>query len=155
MLHSVARKWGMHCNLTRFVHFGEVPDKIRNVYDCAAGVEARVFLTLEPGMKFSDILSNQKSWYAELGYEGEWKYHFQGGPTGYIIADGSRALTEKRVQINQPYEWFITVTGTKTGELSMLTEDGFEISSYINSSWPGLNVSTSHGDICVPDIMVI
>ena len=155
MLHSVARKWGLHCNLTRFLHFGRPPDKIRKVYDCAAGVEARVFLSLEPGLKFAEILENQKRWYQELGFKGEWKYHFQGGPTGYVIADGGRSLTDKVVQVNQPYEWFITVTGTKTGELTLLTKEGLEISSYINSSWPGLNVSTPIGDVVVPDILVL
>ena len=155
MLHSVARKWGLHCNLTRFVHFGQPTEKVRKVYDCAAGVEARVFLTISPGLKFADILKNQKKWYEELGFKGEWKYHFQGGPTGYVIADAGRSLTDKVVQVNQPYEWFITVTGTKTGELTLLTEEGLEISSFINSSWPGLNVSTPYGNIIVPDILVL
>ena len=27
MLHTVARRWGLHCNLTRFLHFGEPPEK--------------------------------------------------------------------------------------------------------------------------------
>ena len=155
MLHSVAQKWGLHSNLTRFLHFGPPPSKIRKVYDCAAGVEARVFLSLEPGLKFAEILENQKRWYQELGFKGEWKYHFQGGPTGYVIADGGRSLTDKVVQVNQPYEWFITVTGTKTGELTLLTEEGLEISSYINSSWPGLDVNTPFGDVIVPDILVL
>ena len=155
MLHSVARKWGLHSNLTRFLHFGPIPEKIRKIYDCAAGIEARIFLTIEPGLRFSEILRNQKKWYQELGFKGEWKNHFQGGPTGYIIADGGRALTDKVVQVNQSYEWFITVTGTKTGELSLLTENGLEISSYIKSSWPGLDVSTPFGDVRVPNIMVI
>jgi len=154
MLHSVARKWGLHCNLTRFVHFGKLSTKIERVYRCAANVEARTFQSIKPGIKFSEILENQKKWYAEFGFENEWKNHFQGGPTGYVIADGGRSLTNKVVQINQPYEWFITVTGTKTGELSLLTDEGFEISSYLNSSWPGRSVKTNSGEIIIPDILV-
>ena len=117
-------------------------------------MEARVFLTIEKGMRFSQILENQKQWYAQYGFEGEWKNHFQGGPTGYVIADGARSLTEKVVQVNQPYEWFITVTGTKTGELSLMTEDGLEISSFLHSSWPGREVSTPYGNTIVPDILL-
>jgi len=153
MLHSVARKWGLHCNLTRFVHFGAISKEVERVYDCAANVEAMVFQTIQPGMKFSEILTNQKEWYAEFGFDGEWKYHFQGGPTGYVIADGGRSLTEKKVQINQPFEWFITVTGTKTGELSIMTEEGLEISSFLKSSWPGRTIKTRFGEIIVPDIL--
>ncbi len=154
MLHSVARKWGLHCNLTRFVHFGKLGEEVEKIYECAANVEACIFQTIEPGMKFSTILENQKAWYAECGFEDEWKNHFQGGPTGYVIADGDRSLTNKVVQNNQPYEWFITVTGTKTGELSLMTENGLEISSYIHSSWPGRAITTPYGDITVPDILV-
>jgi len=154
MLHSVARKWGLHCNLTRFVHFGKLSDEIEMVYRCATNIEARIFKIIEPGMKFSQILENQKKWYAEFGFENEWKNHFQGGPTGYVIADGGRSLTDKLVQVNQPYEWFITVTGTKTGELSLLTEDGLEISSFMNSSWPGRKVRAGSSDIFVPDILI-
>lgn len=155
MLHTVARRWGLHCNLTRFVHFGQPPDKVRKVYAAAANVEARVFLSLKPGVKFADILAWQKQWYAEQGYPEEWRNHFQGGPTGYVIVDAGRCLTDKVVQVNQPYEWFITVTGTKMGELALLTENGLEISSYLNSAWPGMNVITPLGEIEVPGLLIL
>jgi Xaa-Pro dipeptidase len=155
MLHTVARRWGLHCNLTRFVHYGEPQEEVRKVYNAAANVEARVFLSLKPGVKFADILTWQKKWYAEQGYPEEWRKHFQGGPTGYVIVDAGRCLTDKVVQVNQPYEWFITVTGTKMGELAILTEKGLEISSYANSSWPGININTPIGDIIVPDLLIL
>ena len=155
MLHTVARRWGVHCNLTRFLHFGQPTERIRKVYTAAANVEARVFLSLRPGVKFSDILASQKKWYAEQGYPEEWRNHFQGGPTGYVIVDAGRCLTDKVVQVNQPYEWFITVTGTKMGELSLLTEKGLEISSFQKSSWPGIEIKTSLGELVVPDLLVL
>ena len=155
MLHTVARRWGLHCNLTRFVHLGEPDDRIRKVYDAAANVEVRVFLSLKPDVKFSDILAFQKQWYAEQGYPEEWRNHFQGGPTGYVIVDAGRCLTDKVVQVNQPYEWFITVTGTKMGELSLLTENGLEISSFQRSSWPGMEIKTPIGEMAVPGLLVL
>jgi Xaa-Pro dipeptidase len=155
MLHTVARRWGLHCNLTRFVHYDEPQENVRKVYNAAANVEARVFLSLKPGVKFADILTWQKKWYAEQGYPEEWRKHFQGGPTGYVIVDAGRCLTDKVVQVNQPYEWFITVTGTKMGELAILTEKGLEISSYVNSAWPGININTPVGEIIVPDLLIL
>jgi len=154
MLHTVARRWGLHCNLTRFVHFGEPTDKIRKVYDAAANVAARVLLSLEPGVPFSDILAWEKRWYAKQGYPEEWRNHFQGGPTGYVIADAARCFTDKAVQVNQPYEWFITVTGAKMGELSMLTENGLEIPSFDQSGWPRIKIETELGKIDIPDIFI-
>ena len=155
MLHTVARRWGLHCNLTRFLHFGQPPDKVRKVTDAAANVEARVFLSLKPGVKFADVLAWQKQWYAEQGYPEEWRNHFQGGPTGYVIVDAGRCLTDKVVQVNQPYEWFITITGTKMGELSLMTENGLEISSFINSTWPSMKVHTPMGEIVVPGLLIL
>jgi len=155
MLHTVARRWGLHCNLTRFLHFGQPPAKVRNVTDAAANVEARVFLSLKPGVKFADILAWQKQWYAEQGYPEEWRNHFQGGPTGYVIVDAGRCLTDKVVQVNQPYEWFITITGTKMGELSLMTENGLEISSHLNSAWPSMKVHTPMGEIVVPGLLIL
>lgn len=152
MLHTVARRWGLHCNLTRFVNFGEPPEKVTKVYDAAANVAARVLLSLEPGVRFSDILAWEKRWYAEQGYPEEWRNHFQGGPTGYVIADAARCFTDNVVQVNQPYEWFITVTGAKMGELSLLTRDGMEIPSLDQSEWPKMKVKTELGEMDLPDI---
>lgn len=154
MLHTVARRWGLHCNLTRFVHFGKPGRAVRRVYNAAAKIEANVFLSLSPGVKFKDILAWQKKWYAKQGYPDEWRNHFQGGPTGYVIVDAGRCLTEKVVQINQSFEWFITITGTKMGELAMMTENGLALCSFENSSWPGMRITTELGEITVPDLMV-
>ena len=155
MLHTAARRWGLHCNLTRFVHFGPPTERIRRVTDAAGEVAAKVILSLKPGVKFSDILSWQKEWYAEAGFPGEWHYHYQGGPTGYVVVDGERCLTSKVVQVNQPYEWFITVTGTKAGELVLLTESGPEVVSFQGSDWPGkIYQVKGMGDIALPDIMI-
>ena len=154
MLHTAARRWGLHCNLTRFIHFGAPSAQIRRVTDAAANVEARVFQMLEPGLPFAEILRAQKEWYAEQGFAEEWRNHFQGGPTGYVIVDAGRCLTGKAVQINQPYEWFITVTGTKMGELSLMSEAGLEIASFTSSTWPGMEIETGKGSLIVPDLLV-
>jgi len=77
MLHTVARRWGLHCNLTRFVHFGEPPNQIRGIYNSAVYIESQVLQSLSPGVRFADILEWQKKWYAEKGYPKEWQKHFQ------------------------------------------------------------------------------
>ena len=34
MLHSAARRWGLHCNLTRYIHFGPPAENIRKGLRC-------------------------------------------------------------------------------------------------------------------------
>lgn len=155
MLHSSARKWGLHSNLTRFVHFSTPPATIRGVHDAVNNVAAKVILSLNPGVKFKDIFAWQKKWYAEEGFQDEWENHFQGGPTGYVVVDAERCWTEKVVQINQPYEWFITITGAKAGELVALTKNGVELFSYQSSRWPKWTFSNPRfGELSLPDIMI-
>ena len=152
MIHSSARKWGLHANVTRFIHFGTVPEQIRRIYHAAATIEGRILLRLTPGLPFSQILEWQKEWYREFGFADEWHNHFQGGPTGYVIADPARCLTSKVVQVNQPYEWFITITGTKAGELTMLTEKGAEVLS-ASPKWSEMIITENQRSISVPDLL--
>jgi Xaa-Pro dipeptidase len=152
LLHSVARRWGLHSNVTRCVHFGKPSNEVRRVCEAAATIEGRLFAKLQVAVRFADILEWQKAWYEELGFPEEWQYHFQGGPTGYVIVDAMRCLTDKVVQVNQPFEWFITITGTKVGELALLTKSGLEIASQGNH-WPTYSVETEKGVVEVPGLM--
>jgi len=153
ILHPAARRWGLHANVTRTVSFGQPAPEIQRAYQAAAAVEARVLAMLKPGVRFADILAKQKEWYAELGYPGEWENHFQGGPTGYAVVDAGRCLTDTCIENNQSFDWFITVTGAKVEELTLLTEAGVEILSF-SDRWPGLIVETAGKRLCVPDMLV-
>ena len=83
------------------------------------------------------------------------KPFFRAGPTGYITVDGGRCLTDKGCADQPPYEWFITITGTKMGELTLLTAGGLEIASFLHSEWPGMVVETAAGAITVPDLQIL
>lgn len=154
LLHPAARRWGLHANVTRLVHFGDPPPEIRRAMDGVAAVGARVAGMLAPGVRFADILAEEKRVYDELGYPDEWNYHFQGGITGYTLADLSRCMNpEARVVERQAYDYFITITGAKFEELTLLTEDGVEIVS-LGHGWPARNVQTPDGEIVVPDVLI-
>jgi hypothetical protein len=105
-------------------------------------------------VRFADILVEQKRLYAELDYPDEWNYHFQGGITGYTLGDAARCLNpEARVVERQAYDYFITVTGAKFEEFTLLTEHGVEIASQ-GSGWPMRNIDTPNGAIAVPDVLI-
>ena len=38
---------------------------------------------MHEGMEYSEYFANVQKLYDDAGYEGEWKMHHQGGPTGY------------------------------------------------------------------------
>jgi Xaa-Pro dipeptidase len=154
LLHSAARRWGLHANLSRSLHFGAPPLPVERAYQAAAMLEARLLSQLAPGLPFARILELQKEWYAQLGFPGEWELHFQGGPTGYGVVDAERCLTDSCVQFDQAFDWFITVTGAKVEELALLTGGGVEIASQAGG-WPSLQVPTEQGPFSVPALWVL
>jgi antitoxin VapB len=153
LLGPVVRKWGLTSFISRSVHFGEPPDEVQRAFLAAATIEGRVISMLKEGLKFSDILANQKKWYEELGIHDGWKFHFQGGPTGYILVDSTRSLTGKRIQCPQAFSWYTTVKGAKVEELTLLTENGPEIVS-MGKNWPTIDVQTEAGLFTVPGMLV-
>jgi Xaa-Pro dipeptidase len=155
-LHPAARRWGLHANVTRLVHFGEPPEEIRSAHRAVTTVGAHVATMLTPGVRFADILAEEKRLYTVLGYPDEWNYHFLGGISGYTLVDPTRCLDpEARVVLRQSYGYFITITGAKFEELMVLTENGVEIASLpADGEWPTRVASTPNGDITVPDILV-
>ena len=153
LLHPAARRWGLHANISRSIHFGKPSKEVRLSYNAAITIEGRILSILKPGMKFSQILDFQKNWYSELGFPEEWKYHFQGGPTAYQVADPGRCQTDTVVQENQAFDWFITVTGAKVEELALLTGHGAELLSN-TTNWPSIPLRTDAGLIMLPDIYI-
>ena len=153
LLHPAARKWGLHANVSRSLHFGVAPREIQRAYQAVATIEAYIFASLKAGLSFAKLFEMQKSWYAEVGFPSEWQNHYMGGPTGYLVVDTNRNQTETCLQKNQAFDWFVTVTGAKVEELSLLTDSGFELASR-GSIWPGIEVSTAQGSVEVPGLWI-
>jgi len=155
LLHAAARRWGLHANITRLVHFGAVPGPLRRAMECAQRVGAHVATMLAPGVRFADILAEQKKVYREAGMVDEWRLHFQGGITGYILGDAGRCLDpEARAVERQAYDYFITATGAKFEECMLLTERGLELISQ-GPDWPARSISTPRGTVSVADTLVL
>lgn len=153
LLGPVVRRWGLFALASRSLHFGEPPAEIAKAFHCVATIEGRILALLRDGLPFAEILRHQKMWYDELGFPGGWNYHFQGGPTGYVLVDAARSLTDKVVQMPQTYSWFTTARGAKVEELTLLAADGVEILS-LGDNWPTVEVDTSTGPVKVPGMLI-
>jgi Xaa-Pro dipeptidase len=137
LLHTVARKWGLHCNVTRLMYFGDtLSEDISRKYEAASIIEAAAISMCNAGTRFSDILSKEKKLYKEFGYEDEWRNHYQGGITGYIVADPTLCNEGNNIVSSQAaYDWFITITGVKVEELSINKGNEQSILS-VTGKWP-------------------
>jgi len=121
LLHPAVRKWGLHANVTRMVYFGDrLPAEVAERYDAACRIEAAAISMSVPGRRFGEILEVQKEIYRETGFCDEWKNHYQGGITGYLLADPTLCMDpDAEVSPGQVFDWFVTITGAKVEELSM------------------------------------
>ena len=155
MLHSAARKWGLHAPITRSFHFSEPPDKVMKAFQAVALVQAATFTNIKNDTPYKDILEIQKTWYARAGYPGEWQNHFQGGPTGYVSVNATNCLRDTRVKTRTAFEWFITVPGAKTAELSLLSKKGLEILSCGSGDWPLVDIKINESQMKIPGICII
>ena len=154
LLHPAGRRWGLHANVTRLVHFGQPTEEIQRAVNGVLTIEGRIMGMLSDGMRYADILTAQKQWYAEVGFPDDWKYHFQGGTTGYTLADPTHSLKAvATVRNRMAFDYFVTITGAKAENLSLLTADGLEIVSK-GDDWPVKTVQNPSGMIEVPDMLI-
>jgi Xaa-Pro aminopeptidase len=154
MFHPAARRWGLHANVNRFVSFGKPDLRFEKAHNAAVTIEAHVLGEMKAGNRFADILNKQKQWYAQYGYPEEWKLHFQGGTTGYLVGDASLCLTDARIENNTAFDWFITVNGIQVEELTILTPQGVEVAS-MGNKWQTIPVETAGGFISVPKMRIM
>lgn len=153
LIGPVISRWGLHSLCSRSLYFGEPPAEIQSAFKAAATIEGRIFTELREGLKFKDILELQKMWYADVGHPDGWKFHYQGGPTGYVIVDCGQNQTDNVVCAPQPFSWFTTIRGAKVEELAILTKDGLEIAS-LSKNWPTIEVETDKGLYSVPGMLI-
>jgi antitoxin VapB len=154
MINVVAEKWGMPVAVTRFVHFGPVPEELQEKLDKTAIVNARFTAATKPGVSGAEIFEACKEWYAEVGYEDEWKNHHQGGAIGYddrewVIYPG----VEKTVHARQAFAWNPTITGAKVENTIVVFEDGYETITE-TGDWPLVVINLDGELYPQPNILV-
>jgi antitoxin VapB len=140
MVNVCAKKWGLIASVTRFVHFGALDAELKKRLRASAVVNSKYSHALKPDAKISDIFQQATKWYAELGYPGEWKFHHQGGATGYgereyLVAPDSTEI----VLDHQAFAMNPTVQGTKAEDTILVQQTQAENLSS-TPDWPKIKV---------------
>jgi Xaa-Pro aminopeptidase len=152
MLVLCGRKWGLVCSLTRFVHFGSLPDRLKRKSEAVAKVDATFIASMRLGQRLGDVFKRGMDAYAEAGYPEEWQLHHQGGLAGYepreIVATSS---SEEIISAGQVYTWNPSITGTQSEDTILVTEQGCQILSEIKD-WPMIPVQIEGQTILRPAI---
>jgi Xaa-Pro dipeptidase len=154
MVNVVAEKWGMPVAVTRFVHFGPLPQDLQHRLEKTAWVDAKFQAATVPGKSCAEIFEEGKAWYAEAGYPGEWEKHHQGGAIGYddreyVIYPGIRESVQER----QPFAWNPTITGAKVEDTFVAFSDHAEVVTRVKD-WPMIRITLAGKSYDQPAILV-
>lgn len=120
-----ARKAGLIVSLTRFVHFGRLPEGLRRQYLANVRIDCAFMAATRPGVAAREVLARGIEAYRAEGYAEEWKLHHQGGAIGYTGRDYRTSFeTPDVVQADQGFTWNPSITGTKSEDTILAAASG-------------------------------
>lgn len=136
MLVLCGRKWGLVCSITRFVHFGRIPEELRRKAKAVSSVDATFIAATKKDATLGNIFLDAVQTYTREGFPREWQLHHQGGLAGYlpreIIASPDSTVP---VQAGQVFAWNPSITGVKSEDTILIGEHGNEVLTAIQG-WP-------------------
>lgn len=154
MLVTCAERYGLIVSLTRFVHFGEVAEELMDKLKAVVKVNASFIKNTRPGKKVADIFQEGIRTYGEVGYPDEWKFHHQGGATGYETRDYIAAPDSLHiVQPSQAFTWNPSIKGVKSEDTILVNETENEIVTD-DPEWPKVEVEYNGEKISSSGILV-
>lgn len=128
MVGLCARRWGLTVSITRFVHFGPMPQELAEKFGAVESVYERLLEATREGASSDELFGVVQREYARLGHAGAEQNHHQGGATGYGEREWfARPGGEERVQPNQAFAWNPNLLGAKTEDTVLLREGNLEL----------------------------
>ncbi len=155
MIVICAKGYGLIANLTRMVHFGQMPADLRRRHDACLQVEAAMWAKSRPGVEAKEVLEAGISEYTAQGFPGEWKKHHQGGATGYDTRDYlATPDCPHRLVDNQALAWNLSITGTKSEDTVLMRAGKLELLTP-TPHWPMVKVKYGGKEYFRPDILIV
>lgn len=136
-----ARRHGLIASLTRMVAF-EPNDARDDAYRRLLDVDVAFNTATVAGRRIGEVFTTGSETYGERGFrQDEWRYHHQGGPTGYAPRDDLATATSTGVVIaGQAFAWNPSAPGLKVEDTILATERGPEILT-VDDRWPTTDVA--------------
>jgi Xaa-Pro aminopeptidase len=148
-----ARKGGLIVSLTRFIHFGKLPEELKEKYEANVFIDCTMMAHTRPGTPAREVLHIGSDSYRQKGYPEESKLHHQGGSIGYTGRDyRTHFNTPDIIQENQAFTWNPSLTGTKSEDTILATSKGPEMITH-PIIYPTLNMKVAGTSFVRPAIL--
>lgn len=149
-----AEKGGLVANVTRFVHFGEVPDALRENIKKTAQIDVKMNAATLPGNEAGFVIQTAIEEYQAAGFPDDWKLLHQGGLTGYQSRERLAVLNDKsKIKENQAYAWNPSLPGFKSEDTILVHKNKVEFMTH-TGNWPSICVKQDEILYKRPDILV-
>ena len=145
-----AMRDGLFLSTSRTIAF-DAPEWLAERTEAAARVETSTLAATQrvgrEGGSAGDVFAALQDAYAELGWDGEWQNHHQGGAAGFAGREWI-ATPDHDAPVHLPmgYSWNPTVQGAKSEDTHLVTEDAVEVLS-TTGEWPTTTVSAVDADL--------
>ncbi len=149
-----AQRWGMVLNMSRLVHFGPLSGDIEKRYDALLRVDMAYTTATKPGNSLEDVFEAGKAEYANQGFPGEERKHFQGGTCGYLTRELSIGpVSPYVVRDGEIFAHCPSITGTKTEDSIMIKNGKYEVLTR-SKEWPSRTVEYGGVSLERPEILI-
>jgi Xaa-Pro dipeptidase len=127
MLNVCARRWGLSVSITRYVHFGVMPNELDEKFAAVARVNATILHATRPQVSSAELFSVAQAAYSSEGYANEEQMHHQGGATGYWEREWlARPGGDERILEQQAIAWNPSIQGVKVEDTVLLRNGKLE-----------------------------
>lgn len=149
------RRWGLVCTVTRFIHFGAVPDELQRAHQVTGRIFDDCLRATQPGLLLSDAFALAQAGYARAGVPDAWRDHHQGGATGYeprefLVRPG---MSETSV-LGQAFVWNPSLGGARSVDTFIIGDGSNQIVT-VDEAWPVAMYDYDGRQVQRPAVMVV
>jgi antitoxin VapB len=155
MIVVCAKRDGLIASLSRIFSVGNVDEDLRKRTDAVAKVHAQMMHATRPNANGREIFEIAKNAYSEAGFANEETKHHQGGASGYKTRDWvAHSESGEQVLLHQAFAWNPSITGTKSEETFIVTENEIEVIT-TSPNFPTISNFIDEIEYKTPDILVL
>lgn len=140
MLGVCGRRHGLYASLTRFVHFGALPDALRAQQADLLRVEATGLAAVKPGQSLAAVYHALDAAYRHASRPDEIRRHHQGGIIGHAAREIlASASTATGIETGMAFAFNPSFAGVKVEDTFLLGAAGLD-NLTVDPAWPATTV---------------
>lgn len=151
----VARRWGLHCAVSRTIALDRIPDDLRTAHQQASLMHATGMYFSRQGQTLKEIWPKVRRIYEKFGLSDEWQQADQADVLGYRSSE-AQLTPESDFLLQGPMaiHWHPSVSIAMQGDSVLSTAQGLERLTQ-SSAWPRLTVVVKGHDVPCPAILKV